>query len=84
MTREVYPDKEFIKFSQSYVFVRVFQDTDPQGNRIARRFGVEGFPTLLLLDSSGREVDRILGFRDAEELMDDIKSAFKTDGRITL
>ena len=84
MTREVYPDKEFIKFSQNYVFIRVFQDTEPQGNRLARRFGVEGFPTLLLLDSSGREVDRVLGFRSAEELMDEIKSAFKTDGRITL
>jgi len=84
MTREVYPDKEFIRFSQNYVFVRVFQDTDPQGNRIARRFRVEGFPTLLLLDSSGREVDRLLGFRSADELMEDIKSAFKPNGRITL
>jgi hypothetical protein len=84
MTREVYPDKEFIKFSQNYVFIRVFQDTEPQGNRLARRFGIEGFPTLLLLDSSGHEVDRVLGFRSAEELMDEIRSAFKPDGRITL
>ncbi len=84
MAREVYPDREFIKFSQSYVLVRVFQDTDPQGNRLARRYGIDGFPTLILLDSSGREVDRILGFRSAEELMEDIKSAFRSDGRITL
>jgi thiol:disulfide interchange protein len=80
MAREVYPDKAFIQFSQNYVLIRVFQDTDPQGNRLARQFGVEGFPTILLLDSSGREIDRILGFRTAEELMEDIKSAFKPSG----
>jgi len=84
MTREVYTDKEFIQLSRNYVFFRVFQDTDPQGDRLARRYEVGGFPTLILLDSSGREVDRILGFRSAEDLMDEIKSAFKDDGRITI
>lgn len=84
MAREVYTNQEFIKFSKSYILIRVFQDTDPQGDRLARRFRVEGFPTLLLLDASGREIDRILGFRNAEDLMDEIKSAYKDDGRITI
>ncbi len=53
MTREVYTDKEFIKFSQSQIFMRVFEDTDPEGARLARKFNVDGFPTLIILDSSG-------------------------------
>jgi thiol-disulfide isomerase/thioredoxin len=84
MTREVYTDKEFIRFTRKYVFIRLFQDTDPQGARLASRYRVEGFPTLIILNSSGREVDRILGFRSAPDLIDEIQDITKDDGRITL
>jgi thiol-disulfide isomerase/thioredoxin len=84
MTREVYTDKEFIKFTAKYVFIRLFQDTDPQGARLASRYSVEGFPTLIILNSSGREVDRILGFRSAPDLIEAIQDITKDDGRITL
>ena len=79
MTREVYTDKAFIEFSRKFVFIRLFQDTDRQGARLASRFGVEGFPTLIILDSSGREVDRILGFRRAKELIEDLQSIVDED-----
>jgi thiol:disulfide interchange protein len=84
MTREVYTDKKFIEFTSKYVFIRLFQDTDPQGARLASRYRVEGFPTLIIFDSSGREVDRILGFRNAPDLIETIQSITKDDGRITL
>ena len=84
MTREVYSNSEFIEFSRKYVMMRVFQDTDPQGDRLALRFRIEGFPTLLILDSSGREIGRILGFRSAQDLVDEIRERTEDDGRITL
>jgi thioredoxin-related protein len=85
MAREVYTDKAFIEFSRKYVLIRLFQDTDPQGARLASRFRVDGFPTLIILDSSGREVDRILGFMSARELMEEIQSIVEEkSGRITL
>jgi thioredoxin-related protein len=86
MTREVYQDREFSKFSRSQVFMRVFQDTDPEGARLARKFRIDGFPTLIILDSSGQEVDRIVGALSARDLMEDLESIFhaaKSD-RITL
>jgi hypothetical protein len=84
MTREVYTDREFIRFSDKYVFIRLFQDTDPQGARLALRYRVDGFPTLIILNSYGREVDRILGFRSAPDLIEEIQSITKDDGRISL
>ncbi len=85
MTREVYTDKGFIEFSRSQIFVRVFQDTEPQGDRLARKYRVDGFPTLIILDPSGHEVDRILGFRPAPELIKELKDIFSgDDGRITI
>jgi thioredoxin-related protein len=85
MTREVYSNSEFIEFSRKYVMMRVFQDTEPQANRLASRFRVEGFPTLLILDYSGHEIGRILGFRNAQDLIDEIgEHTTKDDGRISL
>lgn len=86
MTREVYTDKEFIKFSRSQIFMRVFEDTDPEGERLARRFKVRGFPTLIILDSKGREVDRILGAMSAQDLIEELKLIFESakDGGISI
>ncbi len=87
MTREVYSDKEFIDFSRSQIFIRVFQDTEPQGARLATKFRIEGFPTLIVLDPSGHEVDRIEGFTSAPDLMDLLKEDFEESrhsGRIVL
>jgi len=78
MTREVYPDKDVIKFSRSQVFLRVFEDTEAEGERLARKFKVRGFPTLIILDSKGQEVDRILGAMSPQELIEELKLIFES------
>ena len=74
MAREVYPSKEVIEFSRSYVFMRVFADTDSEGAQLAKKFQVGAFPTLIILNSSGSEVDRIMGALSAPDLIDAIET----------
>lgn len=76
MTREVYSNKEFIEFSRSQIFVRVFQDSEVEGERLARKYRIEGFPTIIVLDSQGRVVQRILGGRPAPDLMELLQAIF--------
>lgn len=76
MTREVYPDKRFIEFSRSQVFMRLFADTDPEGERLQRKYRVRGYPTIIILDSTGQEVDRIVGERSARDLIEELTSIF--------
>jgi thioredoxin-related protein len=78
MTREVYTDKKLIEFSRSQVFMRVFEDTEAEGERLARKFKVRGFPTLIVLDSNGQEVDRILGAMSAPDLIEALKLIFES------
>jgi len=86
MTREVYSDRDFIEFSRSQIFLRVFVDTDPEGKRLAGRFDLEGTPTLIILDSKGREIDRILGGISAPDLMETLRFIFESaeDGSISI
>jgi thioredoxin-related protein len=78
MAREVYTDKEFIKFSKSLLFMRVFEDTSAEGKSLARKFRIEGTPTLIILDSSGKEIDRILGGMDARDLIEELKEIIQS------
>ena len=77
MTRAVDPDKDFIEFSKSQIFMRFVFDTDSEGARLARKFRVNGYPTLIILDSNGDEVDRIVGERSAPELIAKLRSIFQ-------
>jgi len=72
MAREVYPSQEFVDYSAKHVFVRVFADTDPQGEQLAEKYRVEGFPTILVLDSKGTEVGRVVGARPAGRLIQEL------------
>jgi len=78
MARDVYTDREFIKFSRSQVFVRVFEDANIEGARLARGFQIEGTPTLIVLDSSGKEIDRLVGGMNAHELIEALNEIFQT------
>jgi thiol:disulfide interchange protein len=77
MAREVYTDKKYIEFSRKFVFLRFFADTDPEGERLEKRYEVNGVPTLLILDSRGKEVDRIVGARTADELIEELELIFE-------
>jgi tetratricopeptide (TPR) repeat protein len=76
MAREVYPDGEFVEFSRSQVFMLLDADNDPEGVRLAGRFNVHSYPTILVLDAKGHEIDRLTGGRTAKGLIKDLKDIF--------
>jgi len=50
------------QMAADFVWLRLNAETDPEGIRLQRRFFVSGFPTLLILNSSGGEIDRLQGY----------------------
>ena len=72
MARDVYPSQEFVDYSRKHVFVRILADTDPQGEELAVKYRVEGFPTILVLDSKGTEVGRVVGARPVARLIQEL------------
>jgi len=76
MAREAYTDREYINFSRSQVFMRLYADTDEEGTRLARKFGVRSYPTILVLNASGQEIGRLMGARSAQNLIRELESIF--------
>jgi protein disulfide-isomerase len=82
LDREVFEKPDFKAFSaQNLVLVKLDfprnkaqgQKTKTQNASLQQKFRVEGFPTIVLLDSSGREVKRWSGFKAS--LLNELKSA---------
>lgn len=59
-----------IEFSKDFVFATVDAKEDTVA---AKEYGIAGFPTVVLLNSKGEEIDRILGFLPPQEFIQQIK-----------
>ena len=63
MDSTTFRDPHVIKdLGRRFVWLRLNAETNPEGADLQRRFGVEGYPTLLILDESGNEIERLSGF----------------------
>jgi TolA-binding protein len=50
------------QLGSNYSWLRLNAETDPAGAEMRQRFGVSGFPTVLILDQGGDEIDRVQGY----------------------
>jgi hypothetical protein len=66
MDAVTYPDKNVTEFiTENFIPVRVLSDAIP----LSTDFNVQGAPTLILLDTGGKEHYRTVGFIPAEEMI---------------
>jgi thioredoxin-related protein len=63
MDRETFENEGLIDaMAAHYVWVRLNAETQDDGKRLRQEMGVSGFPTTLLLNAKGEELDRLEGF----------------------
>jgi len=65
LDHEVYPDPAVRRQLDRAVFLRL--DAEREGADAARRYRVDGFPTIVFIDPEGREIGRIRGFYPAPQ-----------------
>lgn len=54
-----FTDPRVIAFGRRFVFAKINAEID---TAIAGRYGVNGYPTVIVMDKSGHEIDRLLGY----------------------
>ncbi len=61
-------DSSFIEyFSNDMIFVKAHAEA--ADSLTAKKYNVSGFPTFVLVDSKGEEIDRIVGYMEAEPFL---------------
>ncbi len=72
---ECYTDEDIIALVQKH-FVPVKVDGDKHED-IVRKYAIRGYPTTLILESSGEEIKKIVGYREAEVFLAELKDALQ-------
>lgn len=67
LDREVFSDARVAGAARSLVAIRV--NAEKGGEKVAEKYDVQGFPTILFVDGSGNIVKRIDGYVDATEML---------------
>ena len=70
MAATTFQDEEVGKFfNKNFVNMKVEMEKDADGSEIARRYRVNAYPTLLIIDGEGNLVKSVIGFKTKAQLM---------------
>ncbi len=75
MDRKTFGDSKVIQtMADKYVWVKLNTETEEDGERLQRAFAILTYPTVLVLDGSGEEVDRVDRFLGPSQFMEKVRS----------
>ncbi len=68
---ETFTDSRVLEeLGDSFLWVKLDGDKDPDGKRFKNKFNVRGYPAIFILDSEENELDRIAGYLPPENFLD--------------
>jgi len=79
MDDSTFTDTSMVRFSMDYVFFKANAEKD---TALAEKYKVNGYPTVILANSSGQEIDRIAGYEPAPNFIRLIKGYLKGEGTL--
>ncbi|PYS01096.1 MAG: hypothetical protein DMG16_13875 [Acidobacteria bacterium] len=75
MDRETFGDSKVIQtMADKYVWLKLNTETEEHGERLQQEFAILTYPTVLVLDGSGEEVDRVDRFLGPSQFMEKVRS----------
>ncbi|RHX83753.1 tetratricopeptide repeat protein [Leptospira stimsonii] len=73
LKKEIYPKKEVQNELSKFVTLSLDGDTFPN---LKRKYGIEGYPSMLFLDQNGSLIDKITGMPDSKMILKYLKNAY--------
>src|SRR5437867_3893888 len=75
MDAETFAEPQLIqKMADEYVWLKLNTETEEDGKRLQKDFAILTYPTILVLDGQGEEVDRIDRFLSSPKFRETVKS----------
>lgn len=76
MEQTTFVDPDVIsELADEFVWLNLNAEKDPEGIRLREKFGVEGFPVVLMLTPGEAEVDRVSGYRPPADFLQAVTTA---------
>lgn len=75
MSEKIFTQEQMGKFfNQNFINIKIDMEKG-EGVEIAKKYDIQAYPTFLILDSDGNEINRIVGGGDADSFIKRIKKA---------
>jgi thioredoxin-related protein len=84
MDQTTFRDPDVIsEVTDAFTSLRLNAEKDPAGIKMQQRFSITAYPTILILDSDGREIQRLQGYIDPEQFVArvGVRNGSRTMGR---
>ncbi|MDR3692734.1 MAG: thioredoxin family protein [Fimbriimonas sp.] len=72
---DTYPADAVVKQSDKFVSIKLNAEKDADGIRLAKKFGINGYPTILFLDSNETLAYKVVGYEPAKDFADSMVKA---------
>ena len=76
LDRDVYTNKLVVDaIRKGFVPLKMNPEKDKRARDLAAKYGVDGFPNIVILDSQGRKVHQIAGYAPPWQFLQELKAA---------
>ena len=70
LDKDAYSNKDVLdKLSKDFVSVKINPEKSDANNKLAKKFGVQGYPHIAFVDTTGKKVGEIVGYVPAKEFL---------------
>lgn len=84
LDKNTYANKEVIETAKKMVSVKLNPETSEEGEEIAKKYGVQGYPTILFINADGFVLENVGGYVEGEKFVPYMKNAIEKLSKINI
>lgn len=73
LDQEAYVNPKFVQFMKNFVTLKLNSEDNGEGSRLAEKYGIDGLPSMLVLDASGNLLNKLSGYMQANEIIQEVQ-----------
>lgn len=82
LNAETFTDSSVIDFMQEHYVATKIDAEKGEGIDLAKRYAVSGYPTVVIVDQEGKEIDRIIGYAPADSYLEELQRIYNNEGTV--
>lgn len=82
LDKNTYANEKVIETAKKIVSVKLNPETSEEGEEIAKKYGVQGYPTILFINADGFVLENVGGYVEGEKFVPYIKNAIEKLSKI--
>jgi len=74
LDEDVWADSDMVAFSEGQVYLKLDAENSDDGRRLVEKLKVRGYPTVVILNHRGEEINKIVGYLPADKYLQKLKN----------